>query len=348
MQVITDHVSGYPEQEVFEDVPIRRLPPLLDGTKGLVKFLDHAEDRPDVIQFLSMPPKLFPTLRKLRREQIPTIYVNTMVSNLASNPLRRLAQRNIRRLVRNQLSGITTSSQTMLEELRVLRLKRPVIRVIPNGVDLSRFYPVSNSDEKLVIRRELGIPKDKFVVLFIGYLTPRKGIDVLVESWPSIVQQQPDAHLVLVGPRTKQDDTQMARFYKRMDATLASVPGTASFMGSRTDVERFYRAADLFVFLSRREGMPNVVPEAMACGLPVVMTSFLGISKEFGVPGRHYELVERNVGAVSKAIVGLIRDQDQATTLGKSGRDWIRETMSVESSLDRYANFYHEIVHRVR
>ena len=109
------------------------------------------------------------------------------------------------------------------------------------------------------------------------------------------------------------------------------------------NVETYLRASDIFVFPSQREGMPNVVLEAMATGLPVLLTPFVGLAADFGQAGREYLLAPREAQAVAANLADLLENDGLRLTLGQQARNWVREHLSIETSLDRYAALYYEL-----
>ena len=90
--------------------------------------------------------------------------------------------------------------------------------------------------------------------------------------------------------------------------------------------------------------MPNAVLEAMATGLPVVMTKFIGLSDDFGSPGNEYILVGRTSAELRIAINNIVNDREVTALLGKNAREWILQTMNTESSVKAHAEVYRNLV----
>ena len=89
--------------------------------------------------------------------------------------------------------------------------------------------------------------------------------------------------------------------------------------------------------------MVNVVLEAMASGIPVVLTPHIGLPKDFGKPGHHYLLADRNPDAIAAVITELMANDELCAKLGRKGRRWVEETMDIEHAIDQYAALYHEL-----
>jgi UDP-glucose:(heptosyl)LPS alpha-1,3-glucosyltransferase len=140
------------------------------------------------------------------------------------------------------------------------------IEVIYNGVDSERFNPRLRDEYRVMMRERLGIAIDAQVLLFVGSGYQRKGVDTLLQ----VMQGLPDAcHLVIVGKDSHQRD------YERRAVRLA-IAQRVHFMGPQTDVRPYYGMADLFVFPTLYDPFPNAVIEAMACGLPVIVSDTCG------------------------------------------------------------------------
>ena len=109
------------------------------------------------------------------------------------------------------------------------------------------------------------------------------------------------------------------------------------------NVAEYLRASDVFLFASDREGFPNAILEAMASGLPTVTTPFLGWAEDFGEPGRQYLLADRNPRALAAAVGQILDEPALRGRLAGEAVRWIRESMRLEDTLDRFASLYREL-----
>lgn len=345
--------------EYLEGLPIQRvqLPhgnhyrKLKVYVSALVSYCRQPSTRPDLIQALSVSFYWLPWWASFRRLGIPFVCTKTMVGELSAKPLKRFLQRIYWRIPFALADCIVVSSGVARDALRHIGVTKR-IEVIPNGVDLNRFRPVASPEEQRALREQLGLDPVGELIVFVGSLIQRKGVDVLVEAWRTIAQKRPRAYLVLVGPSKKdlRQDMYSSEFQAKIEAAIAN-SGAADqviFTGRVENVEAYYQAADLFVFPSRREGMGNAVLEAFGCGLPTVLTPFVGLPDEFGRPNEQYILVERTPEALAQAITALLANPERRQRLGWQARQWVEEQMDVERSLDMYAALYRELVDRSR
>lgn len=189
---------------------------------------------------------------------------------LAERPL-------VRGLVRGSLKrcrGLTGCSPELVE--RVCALGFPVERavVIPYGVDTDLFAPTEEQVEPW--RQKLGIPDTAVVALGVGRMVTKKGFHVLLEVLPKALQKEPSLHVVLAGggDRLEEFRRQASPWQERIH-----FPGVVL----RDTLPDLYRAADLFVLPAVHDskgnvdGLPNVILEAMASGLPVIASEISGI-----------------------------------------------------------------------
>ncbi len=307
----------------------------------LLQLCGSPQIRPDAVQLLTpLPPRTFPWLRKLRKLGIPSIFALTLPPKRTGNFLSQFKKKLLTKLLYTQLECLIVSSHA-IKELAAGLIAPERITVIPNGVNLSRFYP-GNSEERRILRREFGLNDDSKVILSVGAVHPRKGIDLLLEAWGKVASVHADAHLFLVGPRHDKIDRNLSSFSQKLEA-LVKASGASQrihFTGAVDNVEDYYRMADLFVFASLKEGMPNVVLEAMASQLPVVLTQFLGLPKDFGNPDEHYLLSNRYSADIASAICRLLEDHSMSRRLAFNSYRLIKNTMDLEIVLDKYAALY--------
>jgi glycosyltransferase involved in cell wall biosynthesis len=229
----------------------------------------------------------------------------------------------------------------MQRQLEDIGVSTP-IQVIPNGVDLRRFRPAASHHDKVSLRRQLDLHPDWDIILAVGPIIPRKGVEAVVQAFVSICHYHPQARLILVGPRHDQTRAALSEFGRQLQhmITGAGAQDRVIFTGPVSNVQDYMQAADLLVFASRREGMPNVVPEAMACGLPVIITPFVGLPEEFGYPDTHYVLSDWAPETLRRDIYMLLKDRPRRSHLGCAARRWVEEHLDVEQSLTAYANMY--------
>jgi glycosyltransferase involved in cell wall biosynthesis len=181
-------------------------------------------------------------------------------------------------IVRNA-DAFVAVSRTIRAELIEAGAPPDAIWSIGNGVDTDRFSPALD-EERRRLRRVLGLPGCPLVV-YTGRLSREKGVDVLVDAWPRLLERVPSARLCLVGAGA--EEGRLAE-----QARARGVEGAIIFAGAVTDVAPHLRAADAAVLPSRTEGMPLALLEAMSCALPVVATRVGGSAEvlDDGVIGR--------------------------------------------------------------
>jgi len=152
------------------------------------------------------------------------------------------------------------------------------IALVPNGIETTRFLPADDR-ERVALRQSLGVPQGRPMIVFVGFFSQDKQPHVLVDAWlRAHARSGLDATLVLVGATRSAyfevDEGIADRLRAAADAR--GVGDRLVFAGATRSVERYLRAADLFVLPSRREGLPVALLEAMACGLPCIASRLHG------------------------------------------------------------------------
>src|SRR5919197_1412763 len=198
------------------------------------------------------------------------------------------------------------------------------IVVVPNGRDLSVFRPGAGGQ---AVRKELGIDRATPVVGVIGRLEEQKGHGYLLDGWPAVLSEFPDARLLVVG------DGRLRATLERRVRELG-VAHSVLFAGFRADVPRVLDAVDVLVLPSLYEGMPLTAIEASAMAKPVVATAVDG-TPEVIREGRTGRLVPpRDPAALSRALRALLRDPADAQRLGCAGRDFVLARFELARQVD--------------
>jgi glycosyltransferase involved in cell wall biosynthesis len=204
--------------------------------------------------------------------------------------------------------------------------------VIPNGVAIDRLQ-----QETAIDLAEHGLDPTGPICLTIGRLEHQKGIDVLIKGLPAVIAAVPHLQVVIIGDGPDRDSLE----------TLGQSLGVADrvhWVGRRGDVPRWLKGATLLAVPSRWEGMPNVVLEAMAAGLPVIATQVEGIDELItdGVTG--IAVPTESPTAFSEAITRLIRQPELRAHLAESAQQLIREEFTTAAMVDRYVALYRRLL----
>ncbi|MDB4543056.1 glycosyltransferase family 4 protein [bacterium] len=316
--------------------------------KALLEVSERPAQGPVVLQVLTnLRPEALPWLRQLRKQGVIIVYSMSQFPRWPKKRFKRILRRFGFRRVFNEFDAIVTNSEAIESLLQGIGVKTR-IEYIPNGVNLQRFRPLESEQDMQVaaaLRQRLGIPMHHKVIATVGAVMPRKGQDKLVKAWRLLLSDHPDTHLLIVGPRSDIHNHKFSQFGQELAQLISSSqrPEQVHFTGAVNDVENWLLASDLFALPSDREGTPNSVLEAMASGLPCVVTPFAGISAGIGVAGRHYQLAERRPQAIAAALSQLLESDKLCREMIENGRRFVEENADQGISLDSYARMYTEL-----
>ena len=199
------------------------------------------------------------------------------------------------------------------------------------GVDLERFQPPSEK-EKHALREEYKLNQDDFVMIYVAELSPRKNQTMLIEVMNILKEEFPQVKLLLVGKGELYD-----QYEKKIEELELS--STVHLLGYRRDVDKLMQLSDIAVSSSRQEGLPVNVMEAMATGLPVVLTSCRG----------NRDLVHHNVNGYVTEIDDIPAFTDGIKSLATNGllkkrfgrrSVQLMEDYSIESVMDELDGIY--------
>ena len=203
-----------------------------------------------------------------------------------------------------------------------------------NGVDVERFSP-GTSD----VRRRLGILPGEFVIGFVGRLTRNKGIPELLAAFEEMLREEPESWLLLVGWFDRSEDALEARWRRH----ILGHP-RIRFTDVVEDPAPYYRAMDVFVLPTHREGFPNVALEAAACGVPVITTDATG-ARDAAVPEvTGLVIPPGNPRAITESVLRLLRDEEERRQFGEAGRAWVLERYTNRRVLGLAVEFYRELL----
>jgi glycosyltransferase involved in cell wall biosynthesis len=227
---------------------------------------------------------------------------------------------------------------TSLEEeelTRPLGLPTPGV-VVPPGVHVERYRPMNGTEAA-----PWGETRGRRVILFLGRLNFKKGLDLLARAFVELARRRPDVHLVLAGP----DDDDYGRAVRGWLAQ-GGVADRCTFTGMLEGSSKLaaFHHAEVFVLPSYSENFGVAVVEAMACGLPVVISDRVNIWREVAHAGAG-RVVPCDAAAVSLGLASVLDDPGR-DAMGERGRRLVTERFTWAAAGARMLDAYHGILDR--
>ena len=201
--------------------------------------------------------------------------------------------------------------------------------IIPNGVDMKRFYPNPAPNKE----------RENKIILTISRLDNKKGIEYAIESMPNILKKYPHTILRIIGD---------GDFKPELDKITKSLflQNSVDFIGwiPNIDVPNYLQNADIFLLPSLSEGFSLTAIEASACGLPIVSTP-VGIVPDIIDKWNNGIIVPfKSPEAISDAVITLLSNPDLKETYAKNSATAAKETMSWKSVAEQYISLYQSII----
>jgi glycosyltransferase involved in cell wall biosynthesis len=236
-------------------------------------------------------------------------------------------------------------SPQLSQQFRESPLASRAFEEVANGVDTSRFHPAS-AGERASLRRELGLPVDASMVLFVGFFSRDKRPDLLCEAWRRVASRAAGpVILVCVGAANSA--------YFEVDPALADGMRAAAAQSGLADrlvlveptnaIDKYFRSADIYVLPSAREAMPMALLEAMACGLPSIATRLPRVTDVIIEDGSTGILTE-TVDDIAGALDGLVGDRARAAAMGARARDAAVERFGIDRTASRWLAAYQRVL----
>ena len=215
-------------------------------------------------------------------------------------------------------------------------ISRDKFLVVHNGVDVDKFRRQQIS---LKIKQELNIPQGNAVIGTIGRLMAQKGYKFFLMAAKLIQQRFPSVNFLIVGEGLELEEL-------RSLSHKLEIADNVIFAGFRDDIPEILSIFDIFVSSSLYEGLPNVVLEAMASGLPVVATNVEG-SSEVVIDGKTGFLVPaKNYMILAEKVLFFLENVDLARKMGQMGKERVEKEFSFDKMVREMCSFYDEISHK--
>jgi glycosyltransferase involved in cell wall biosynthesis len=237
----------------------------------------------------------------------------------------------------------TAHTPEVIEELKFLRIPKEKIKEFTNSVDEKLFSPV-DKEKKKKLRKLLGLPLNKNIVIFCGRIVKRKGLKYLFNAWKDLEKKKKNSLLIIIGSGENQKDSVEEELKNFVEKNR--IKGI-KFLGSkkREEVVDFLKASDIFVYPSiHPEGTALSVLEAMSCELAVVGTNIGGIKKMIKNRLNGLLVEKKNSQALLKAILFLTNNHQERLKMGKRARKEILRNYTNEKVAKKYFSFFESLI----
>ena len=235
------------------------------------------------------------------------------------------------RLTRRFVEATVAVSLAVKEEIvRSEGIDPERIEVIANAIDGERFAP----GDRQAARRSLELDGNALILGGVGRLTEAKGFEHLLAATASV---DASYQVMLVGDGPCLEDL-------TAQAEELAISGRVHFLGRRSELETLYPALDVFVLSSLREGSPNVLLEAMACGLPVIATRVGGVPELIDDEVEGLLIPPGDADALAGALRRLAGDPDLRFRLGKAARQRVERDLTLERMVAKHEALYERLL----
>jgi len=302
------------------------------------------------------PVGLLRLARYMRRERVDIVHTHMYAANVTGSIAARLAKvpviisnvHNVgkfssgrqvwmdRLLSRFRGATVCVSERVEADYLGATGLSDEKTVVILNGVDTERFRPSSAAGDRSrhQIRREFGIGESEHVLVAAGRLIPQKSPELLIAAFRIVHESQPKTRLLVLGTGELLNGLMALTNELGLSASVI-------FAGYREDIAECLAASDVLVSSSVKEGFSNVLLEALACGLPAVVTDVGGNSEALR-DGREGFLCEPSAEELAERIMRILGESELIKRMSENARKRAME-FSLERMAEQTAALYHRL-----
>ncbi|MBG0784428.1 MAG: glycosyltransferase family 4 protein [Anaerolineaceae bacterium] len=216
-----------------------------------------------------------------------------------------------------QSSYVTACSQELCDKAKQIN-KNINIEVIPWGADPEKFKPIDTRDE---VREKYGWAPDEVIISTLGRMVHKKGFSQLLDIVPSLISDTQKIRIVIGGSGPLESELK-EKVVQMGISEVVSFPGRVPW----DEVSQFFGASDIFVLPSQRDkagnldGLPTVLLEAMACGLPCVASNIGGVSLVLESGENGYIFEPNNSSQMADDLTTLIHENKLREKLGDKAR----------------------------
>ncbi|MBA2112925.1 glycosyltransferase [Bremerella alba] len=208
------------------------------------------------------------------------------------------------------------------------------IAVIPNGFSLP---PIDTREAKMGLRQQLGYTNDDIVILFMGRISPIKGIDLLLNAFDQISDEFPNAQLMIAGPDEGIQAT-LKKFVQKLG--LEQRVRFSGLIGGEEKTKAL-QSADIFALTSHSEGLPNAVIEGLGYGLAMLLTLYCNVPEIEEYDAGY--IADTNVGSIASRLRLLLGDDRKRLSCQENARRLAQDRFSLGKVINDLEKVYYSI-----
>ena len=358
VNVLTVQRPGTSPQETINDTPVYRVSmgrsrrrPIrqIIASLNLCRALLARRKHYDLVHAFAAREFLVPALLFAKLLGKPVIQEFNILREQDKSAISKLRTSVVNFLLRflDVYVGISTP---LIQQLQKDGLSPSKCKLLPYGVFSNRFIPL-NAPQRAELRRQLDLSQDAIYLVFVGSFEQRKGVDTLVEMMVSLQRVPQEIHLIIVGPHDYPEGHPGRAFAGQMKVRIRDLglDGRVHLTGKveYNAVLGWLQASDIFVFPSRREGLGRVILEAMAVGLPCVVSELDRITYDFIDPDVNGIVVkDYDPDDFSEQIMRLAADKPLRERMGVQARLTVLQRFDEHQSADAHRKLFEMVLAR--
>ncbi|NJM19754.1 MAG: glycosyltransferase [Richelia sp. SL_2_1] len=235
-----------------------------------------------------------------------------------------------------QASAIQVLASSEAEQVKSLGFQNSII--VPNGIHQKQFETLPEPE---LFYQNFPATRHKNLILFLGRIDPKKGLDLLAPAFAKVHSKFPQTHLIVAGPDSI-DFIPTVKNYFKQAGCLNAVTFTGMLTGSIKQAA--LAAASLYVAPSYSEGFSMSVLEAMASGLPCVITTGCNFPEAAAAFSAH--VVDIDADAIANALIECLKNPQEAQLMGMKARQFIFQNYTWEQAAKKLLKTYREIINK--
>ncbi len=213
------------------------------------------------------------------------------------------------------------------------------IHVIPNFVNTDRFKIKSGCE---TLKKEFKIPHKNFIISHVSNYSSSKNVILIPQIAEIVVEQNPDVNFLMVGEPLDGE----THYYEALkeEVKVRGLENNFRFAGRRKDIAKIYNISDISLLTSIKEGMPLVVLESLAVGVPVISSGVGGVPEVIENGKTGYLVNDFSPESFAKKILMISEKDDKIKMMGRNGIELIKKQYSEEKIISQYIKLYEKVV----